>query len=274
MSGPLRVQWARSTQQPRASAIGTRDGDRQHLDSVGSSGRYEQISMLGSKSRQAKHQQEATHLRHLDATVSISNLDSSISLLKLHFSEQLWELRLRGYRFPISFDVKHDAHLHRGKFSLLQLPTCLPLLSLFLALPYLPALLQMAGCKKPCSDGAGAKERGTTISQRQVERWRINWPAAVSHLRATSRISTFFVDFIFRGWVQMPREFLLEALACKWGSPRCRSQMWVLRRLTVVVCVKYGTLVHRSRRLLCDANNIRRFNLRQGERGTRKGGRK
>jgi hypothetical protein len=220
MSGPLRVQWARSTQQPRASAIGTRDGDRQHLDSVGSSGRYEQISMLGSKSRQAKHQQEATHLRHLDATVSISNLDSSISLLKLHFSEQLWELRLRGYRFPISFDVKHDAHLHRGKFSLLQLPTCLPLLSLFLALPYLPALLQMAGCKKPCSDGAGAKERGTTISQRQVERWRINWPAAVSHLRATSRISTFFVDFIFRGWVQMPREFLLEALACRWGVPQ------------------------------------------------------
>jgi hypothetical protein len=186
--------------------------------------------MLGSKSRQAKHQQEATHLRHLDATVSISNLDSSISLLKLHLSDQLWELRLRGYRFPISFDVKNDAHLHRGKFILLQLLTCLPLLSLFLALPYRPALLQMAECKKPCSDGAGVKECGTTISRRQVERWRINWPAAVSHL--TSRISTFFVDFIFRGWVQMPREFLLEALTCRWGSPGTVVKMRVLRCLT------------------------------------------
>jgi len=100
MSGPLRVQWARSTQQPRASAIGTRDGDRQHLDSVGSSGRYEQISMLGSKSRQAKHQQEATHLRHLDATVSISNLDSSISLLMLHLSDQLWAATAPRVQIP------------------------------------------------------------------------------------------------------------------------------------------------------------------------------
>ena len=89
-----------STQQPRASAIGTREGDRQHLDSVGSSGGYEQISMLGSKSRQAKHQQEATHLRHLDATVSISNLDSSISLLMLHLSDQLWAATAPRVQIP------------------------------------------------------------------------------------------------------------------------------------------------------------------------------
>jgi hypothetical protein len=226
--------------------------------------------MLGSKSRQAKHQQEATHLRHLDATVSISNLDSSISLLKLHHPDQLWAATAPRVQIPNLLRRKERRASAQRKIQ----PTCPPLLSPSLASPYLPALLQMAGCKKPCNDRVGVKGCGTTISRRQVERWRINWPAAVSHLRATSRISTFFVDFIFRGWVQMPREFLLEALACKWGSPRCRSQMWVLRRLTVVVCVKYGTLVHRSRRLLCDANNIRRFNLRQGERGTRKGGRK
>jgi hypothetical protein len=171
--------------------------------------------MLGSKSRQAKHQQEATHLRHLDATVSISNLDSSISLLKLHHPDQLWAATAPRVQIPNLLRRKERRASAQRKIE----PTCPPLLSPSLALPYLPALLQMAGCKKPCNDGVGVKECGTTISRRQVERWRINWPAAVSHLRATSRISTFFVDFIFRGWVQMPREFLLEALACKWGFP-------------------------------------------------------
>jgi len=56
--------------------------------------------MLGSKSRQAKHQQEATHLRHLDATVSISNLDSSISLLMLHLSDQLWAATAPRVQIP------------------------------------------------------------------------------------------------------------------------------------------------------------------------------
>ena len=40
----------------------------------------------------------------------------------------------------------------------------------------------------------------------------------------------------------MPREFLLEALACRWGFPRCRSQMRVLR--LTVVCGNLVSVAH------------------------------